>query len=119
MTADKRLRTGFTLTEVMIAMAILVLGVMSVIALTRFTIQGTYFNRASTGATFAALDKIEDIRNLSWTNMTAGSDSTQNMTRSWSFTSQSGYKEIVVNVVWTGMDTRVRTTTLKSMIAEP
>jgi prepilin-type N-terminal cleavage/methylation domain-containing protein len=118
-TAEQQKRSGFTLAEIMISMAILVIGVLSVISLTRFIIQGTYFNRASTGATFLAQDKLEDIRNLSWTNTVAGTDSTQNMTRSWSFVSQSGYKEVTVTVTWTGMDKRVRSTILKSMIAEP
>ena len=123
MTPDCKIRRlakrGFTLVEVVISMTILALGVLSTISLSRWVIQGTDFNRNTTKATLLAQDKLEDLRGTNYSQIASGSDVTQNMTRTWSYTAQAGYKEVSVTVSWTGLDQQQRSATLKSMVASP
>jgi prepilin-type N-terminal cleavage/methylation domain-containing protein len=111
-------RRGFTLTEVMVAMTILVMGVAGMVSVLRLVVRGTDTNRMATLATFLAQDKQEALMIAGYDAMAAGSDSTNNVTRTWTVTLGAGYKSIAVTTSWTGIDKMSHSYTCTS-IASP
>lgn len=112
-------RDAFTLIEMVVAVAVLMICVTGAVALTKWVVRCTDFNRKVTTATFLAQDKMECLMQLGYTAISSGSDSTQNVTRTWTVSAGTGYKEIVVTSSWNGMDGASRTVSVKSMLAEP
>ena len=62
---------GFTLTEVLIAVVVLSVGLLGMFAMTITTIRSISFSNKHTTAATLAQDKMEDIRNKSYANVTA------------------------------------------------
>lgn len=119
--SDRSVRTaaaGFTLVEIVFAMGILALGILSSISLMRWVVQGTAFNTQNTSATFLAQGKIEQLMAMGYSNVVSGSDTTQTMTRVWTVTSAGDYKTIDVSVSWTGVDNQPHSTSMKSIVAQ-
>jgi type IV pilus assembly protein PilV len=63
---------GFTLTEVLIAVVILSVGLLGLFAMTIATTRTSSFSKNLTTATILAQDKIEQIKNMSYANIAAG-----------------------------------------------
>ncbi len=59
---------GFTLTEVLIGLVILAAGILAIAAMQITSIKGSYFSSHLTQATFLAQDKLEYLKNLSYSN---------------------------------------------------
>lgn len=108
---------GFTLVEIVIALAILALGVTSAVGLMRWVVKGTDFNMKYATATFLAQDKIEEMVAATYTNVMSGSDSTQNMDRVWTVATVGNYKTLNVTVSWTGLDGMARTAVMNSILS--
>jgi len=71
MSRSKHNDKGFTLIEVLIAIVILSVGLLGMASLTVAIIQGNKFSNDLTTATTLAQDKMEDIRRLGYSNVTA------------------------------------------------
>ena len=97
-------------------MAILAVGVMSVINLRRWVVRGTQFNIQHTAATFLAQDKIEELVAAPYDTVASGSDSTQSMSRAWTVATVGNYKTVDVSISWTSMDGAARSTQLKTIL---
>lgn len=111
-----RRTAAFTLTEVVIAMAILAVGVMSVINLRRWVVRGTEFNIQHTTATFFAQDKIEELVAAPYDTVASGSDATQGMSRAWTVATVGNYKTVNITVSWNSFDGGARSTQLKTIL---
>jgi len=61
-------QNGFTLTEVMIALVVLLIGVLGWIAFTWMTSKGTTFSREENAATFLAQSKMEELKQVAITD---------------------------------------------------
>ncbi len=66
--SNKYGENGFTLIEVLIAMVILSIALLGLSSMNLYTIQGNNFARLATAAVALAQDKIEALKNLSYTD---------------------------------------------------
>lgn len=63
---------GFTLLEIMIAIFILVVALCGLIGVTVMAIKGNDFSKRMTTATTLAKDKMEQVKNMSYSSIVAG-----------------------------------------------
>lgn len=112
-----RWQKGFTLNEVLIAIALIVIGILGFSLNTAGVIQGNQVSGSVTVATNLAQEKLEELKaQTSFTNVTdapdsnnpitatGGGGSTGRFTRTWTIKDSligSGLKEIAVTVRWT------------------
>jgi type IV pilus assembly protein PilV len=67
-------RKGFTLTEVLVGLFILAVGILAITAMQITSTKGSYFSSHLTQATFFSQDKLEYLKNLSYSdsNLSSG-----------------------------------------------
>lgn len=70
-----RSERGFTLLEIIIAMFILTVALLSLVSVTVMVIKGNSLSKQMTTATTLARDKLEATKNQSYTNIAAGTES--------------------------------------------
>lgn len=103
---------GFTLIEVMVAIALLVIGILGLIATATSVIQGNAISRQMTTAMSLAQERMEILKRQSYTasDLTAGNHNDPGnplsaiYTRTWSVTDNSpaaNMKTVQVTVAWT------------------
>jgi prepilin-type N-terminal cleavage/methylation domain-containing protein len=97
-----RQQAGFTLAEVIVAMAILAIGVAAIVTATRWAAQATDHTTQLTIASQLAQAKIEEFHAPA-ASVAAGSDSTGRFTRAWSVSSQGNRRNVSVTVRWNGL----------------
>jgi type II secretion system protein I len=99
-----RRQDGFTMIEVLIAMALLTIVLLGLCGASVMAINGNSLSKMSTTATVIAKDKIESLKNISYNQITSGSDTPEaNFTRRWTVTNNSpvtNTKTIAVTVSW-------------------
>ena len=59
-------KKGFTLTEILIGLVILAIGILAITAMQITSTKGGYFSNSVTRATILAQDKLEYLKNLSY-----------------------------------------------------
>ncbi|MCK4533917.1 MAG: prepilin-type N-terminal cleavage/methylation domain-containing protein [Syntrophobacterales bacterium] len=112
---------GFTLIEIMIAMFILVIGLLGVAGVAVTVINGNAFSKEITTATTLAQDKMEELKNTRYSNITSGSDTQESIyTRTWTSTPDSPAADmktidVTVQFQWKGTAHNV---TLNTIVAE-
>lgn len=103
---------GFTLIEVMIAMIILAIGLLSFFALNVAIMKSNVMGKMMTAATNLAQEKIEELKNTPYASITSGTQTENNIglnnafTRSTTVQSnvpQTNMKTITVTVSWSEM----------------
>jgi prepilin-type N-terminal cleavage/methylation domain-containing protein len=103
-------RKGFTLTEVLIGFVILAVGMLAIAAMQITSTKGGYFSRSVTQATIIAQDKLELLRNLSYSasdlssgQHNEGTISGTIFSRQYDISEDAGnsMKTITVTVQWT------------------
>ena len=67
-------RAGFTLTEILVTMVILSLGFLGVSAMTITTLQSLSFSQNLTTATMLTQEKLEQLKNISYDNVSAAEE---------------------------------------------
>jgi len=113
----KSSKKGFTIVEVVIALAIFSIGVMGVYGLAAWLIQANDFSNRMTAATSIAQGRLEDIQNQSFPLMASGSETTaDNYTVTWTVTSiNATLKSILVVVTWTDIKGKTHKVELRTM----
>ncbi|MEA1970236.1 MAG: prepilin-type N-terminal cleavage/methylation domain-containing protein [Thermodesulfobacteriota bacterium] len=112
---------GFTLIEVMIAIFILVVGLLGVAGVAVTVINGNAFSKEITTATTLAQDKMEELKNTRYSNITSGSDTQDSFyTRTWTSTPDSPAADmktidVTVQFPWKGATHNV---TLNTIVAK-
>jgi type IV pilus assembly protein PilV len=108
---------GFTLIEVMIALFILVVALLGLISTTVVVVKANSFSKTMTTATTLAKDRLEQLKNASYTALAGGTDyatagstvqtspsASSMFTRTWTVTADgtpaTGMKTIQVTVQW-------------------
>ncbi len=99
---------GFTLIEVLIAIAVLAIGLLALAGVTVSVINGNVFGRTMTAATTLAADKMEELKNTKYANITSGGPESLTVdnhayTRTWTVNNNSpaaNMKTITVTVTW-------------------
>jgi len=101
---------GFTLIEVAAGLIILAIGLLAIAAMQITSTRGGYFSRSVTQATILAQDKLEYLKNLSYSdsNLSSGQHNEEILSgtifsRQWSIVEDTGnsMKTITVTVQWT------------------
>jgi len=115
-----RKQKGFTLIECLVSIAVLSIAIMSLSSVTVAVIKENAFSRAKTVANALATDKIEALKNISYSNVASGGPETVQTvyTRQWTVTTDSPAvrtKTIVVTVSWNWLG-KTRNVTLKTII---
>lgn len=111
---------GFTLPELLIALVILSIGLLSLAKMQLVAIKGNSFAQKLTQAVVLTQDKLEDLRSMGYTQVVAASTTSETLpegfTRTWSKdTSISGTVKVTVTCNWndvTGASHRVNLSTL-------
>lgn len=111
-----RNKKGFSLVEFMIAIAILSIGLLSLVGLQSTAIRGNLTSKNMTSAILLAEKKMEEFKNTSFTSLNNGTfnDPSNPLTstggtggifnRSWTISTYSGstyMKQITINITWT------------------
>ena len=124
---------GFTLVEVMIALFILVTALLGLVSTTVVVVKANSFSKTMSTATTLAKDKLEALKNSSYTALASGTDyatassavqssssSSAMYTRTWTVsadgTPSAGLKTIQVSVVWSWQNAN-HTVTLQTIVA--
>jgi len=103
-------RKGFTLTEVLIGLVILAVGLLAIAAMQVTSIKSGYFSSHVTEATIFAQDKLEHLKNLSYSNSDLSSGQHNEgilpgtvFSRQYNIAEDAGnsMKTITVTVQWT------------------
>ena len=123
-------KKGFTLIEILVALAVFALGLVVLMRLQTVSIKGSGFNKEATNATILAQKYVEQIKGTAYTSIATNTTGVQDQitgityTTTWSVsefgTAPSRYKTLTVTVTWTGTSTTTYTksTTLDTIISE-
>ena len=110
----QRAQAGFTIVEVLVALAIFAIGLAGIGSLLGTTVRANGLAAQLTAATQLTQDKLEELRNTPYTAVASGADSTGLTetgeaggiyTRTWTVTTgtpAATAKTVVVTVGWTG-----------------
>lgn len=106
-------RKGFTLIEVLIAIALLAIGVAVLFTMQTFSANQITYNKSATVATELAQKKVEELKGTPYSTIFNGNTQEKGMTVSWTVapntvnvtetngsTSSYNYKDITVTVTW-------------------
>ena len=119
---------GFTLIEVLIAIVLVSIGILGLSAMTIGTIQGVIFSEKQTIATTLARDRLEQIKQAGYANVTsaqypaenyhtlAGYEQFQRLVTITDNTPRPNTKTIAVTVAWRDSAGSVRRVVLRTVI---
>jgi len=119
--------SGFTLIEVMIAIAIIAIGIFGVMSLVITVMKGNTLSKRVTTATTIAQEKLEDFKIMDYDNAVddSGTDTAYNIDYYWEAdvqddTPATDTKTITVDVYWSsgGTDTTHNNVEMKTIIAK-
>ncbi|OGL38811.1 MAG: hypothetical protein A2042_01050 [Candidatus Schekmanbacteria bacterium GWA2_38_11] len=103
-------KEGFTLVEIMVAMIVLSIGLLSFFALNMAIIKSNVFSKAITYATNLAQEKIEQLKNTPYANITNQTETGIGLNNAFTRTTtvqegvpQANMKTITVTVTWQEM----------------
>lgn len=120
---------GFTLVEVMVAIAILSIALLGLVSVTVMVIKSNSFSKEMTKATTLANDKMEDLKKSSYSGLVSGTDTKTDpstdtsrliYTKTWTVTQNSpivGTKTIDITVQWNSQGTS-HNVTVRNIIAQ-
>ncbi len=119
--------SGFTLIEVMIAIAIIAIGIFGVMSLVITVMKGNTLSKRVTTATTIAQEKLEDFKIMDYDNAVddSGTDTAYNIDYYWEAdvqddTPATDTKTITVDVYWSsgGTNTTHNNVEMKTIIAK-
>ncbi len=119
--------SGFTLIEVMIAIAIIAIGIFGVMSLVITVMKGNTLSKRVTTATTIAQEKLEDFKIMDYDNAVddSGTDTAYNIDYYWKSdvqddTPATDTKTITVDVYWSsgGTNTTHNNVEMKTIIAK-
>jgi type IV pilus assembly protein PilV len=117
--------SGFTLTEVLVAVVVFSVGLLGIAGLATVIIRGNTFSSMLTTATILAQDKLEESQDTAYTAINTGRDSVTGnniiYTRVWNVTDNApaaGMKTIEVTVSWRVRGKQQHQVVLKTIVTD-
>jgi prepilin-type N-terminal cleavage/methylation domain-containing protein len=110
-------RLGFTLTEVMVSLFILVAGMVSASVFFGSMSRAARFTDSAIAATALAQQRIEELLEQTYAGMASGSDTTNVYSRTWTVQFTNNAATITVTVGWDEIGGHHRTMTLSTIRA--
>ena len=109
-------RSGFTLTEALIALLVLTICLASAFSLTFWLIQANGYSANLTQAISLAQDKMDEFMAGTYAEVVSGSDAVGTFSRTWRITTVSDYKTVEVTVSWRDTRGNLKRFVLNSMV---
>ncbi|MHC4321980.1 MAG: prepilin-type N-terminal cleavage/methylation domain-containing protein [Planctomycetota bacterium] len=119
--------SGFTLIEIMIAIAIIAIGIFGVMSLVITVMKGNTLSKRVTTATTIAQEELENFKRMDYDNAVdaSGTDTAHNIVYYWEAdvqddTPATDTKTITIDVYWSsgGTDTTHNNVEMKTIIAK-
>jgi prepilin-type N-terminal cleavage/methylation domain-containing protein len=104
MSAHSTNKEGFTIIEAMIAMLIIAVAFAGSISMMLGMLRANAFSARTTTAVSLAQEVVDDAMDTDYALVTAGSDTVDLFSRTWTVTRSGSVKTINVNVTWPGID---------------
>ncbi len=108
---------GFTLIEVMVALAVFAVVLASIFSLAGWTSQAIHAATASTEAANLLQGKTEELRSEPFNQIHSGADTPGRFRRTWTVTDAHGGKQIDVRVDWADLRGRPRSLESFTLVA--
>lgn len=118
---DRRRKSGFTFTEVIIAVTILVLGVVSIIYLGNTILRMNALSGEVTGGTSLALSTVETLVRSDYDSVASGSSTSASYHVAWSASEDMALdlKTVDIIVTWNDLHNNPHQVAMKSMLNRP
>lgn len=120
--AMRRNSQGFTLIEVLMALSILSVALLTLAQMSVIAIRGNAVSAKLTQAITVTQDKLEELKNLTYSQIIAtanGTDTFGVITRSWTITTPTpGLAQVQVTTTWTDMNRKARTIILTTEVTQ-
>jgi len=127
----RRFSAGFTMIEVLVAICLLAVALLGMASLTTMVIKGNAYSKARTTAATLAKDKLEELKNTTYANLTsndtdyaASTGAVQTSatgayyTRAWNIEDPAtNLKNVTVTVTWSWQGSN-RNVTLSTMVTK-
>ena len=111
---------GISMLEVLIAMIILSMALLVLLNMAMVALDGNYWSDRTTVATQMMQQKLEQMRADVAAGLTSGSDTVDNIARSWTVTNVGSHlRQIEVQAVWLDLRQHERTNTVTALIRTP
>ena len=107
---------GFTLTEVMISVVVLLISVVSLVEFSSWLNKASAFTERMAAAESLAEEKLEHLIAQKYSRVLDGTDSTSSYSRAWTVVETNGLKIVNVTVEWTDLQGTTRDVTLQSFL---
>ena len=108
-------KTGISLLEVMVAMIILSLALLTLLNMAMVALDGNNWSNNTTIAVQLMQQKMEQLR--SSPNLTSGSDTTTDMVRNWQVTNAGNHlRKVKVEVLWNDIRDKTKSSTITSLL---
>ncbi len=108
---------GFSLVEVMVALAILSISLAGLFAVSSWISEASRHNAQHTEALNAASGKLEELRLTPYPDLVSGNDSLGAMQRTWTVDDHGDTKTVTVTVAWAGLRGQNRDIQLRTLVA--
>ena len=111
-------KDGFTLIEVMVSIFILTISLAGSYNLMNWMVRTNGFCNRITLATTTAQDKVDDLVEERFSNITSGTDTVSIFERTWTVSTEGARKHIQVAVRWQNLNDSQREVVVRTMVEE-
>jgi len=108
---------GFSLVEVMVALAILSISLAGLFGVSSWIAEASRHNTQHTEALNAASGRLEELRLLPYADLVSGQDMQSPYRRTWTVDNRGDAKVVTVTVTWSGPRQQARDIQLQTLVA--
>ena len=111
---------GFTMIEILVAIFIIMVALMGILTVASMVISGNTYSRDFTTAITLSQEKLEELKNDGYDNLTGGTGSSSIYTTTWSVTDdnpEADMKTVTASTSWSRKG-KSHTVTLKTIMGD-
>ena len=115
-----RSQKGISMLEVLIAMIILSMALLVLLNMSMVALDGNHWSNRTTVATQMLQQKLEQMRADVAGGLTSGTDTVDNIRRTWTVTNVGSHlRQVEVQAVWLDLRQKSRSSTVTALIRTP